>query len=153
MRAARAVSGAQGVDVGSSVVEAISGAGWPFLVYAALTIVVAASIIGLAAVLGQRHRDLTTDTRYESGLPPAGPMPQRFSIEFYEIAVFFVVFDLEAVFIFAWAVALRESGWRGYAEALVFIVLLLAGLVYLWRLGALDWGTSSRLRRRRRQGP
>ena len=139
--------------MGSSVVEAISGAGWPFLVYAALTIIVAASIIGLAAVLGQRHRDLTTDARYESGLPAAGPLPQRFSIEFYEIAVFFVVFDLEAVFIFAWAVALRQVGWRGYLEALTFIVVLLAGLVYLWRLGALDWGTSSRLRRRRRPGP
>ena len=139
--------------MGSSVVEAISGVGWPFLVYAVLAVVVAAGMIGLAAVLGQRHRDLTTATRYESGLPPAGPLPQRFSIEFYQIAVFFVIFDLEAVFIFAWAVGLRESGWRGYAEALTFIALLLAGLVYLWRLGALDWGTSSRLRRRRRLGP
>jgi len=139
--------------VGSSVVEAIGGAGWPLLVYAVLAVVVAAGMIGLAAVLGQRHRDLTTATRYESGLPPAGPLPQRFSIEFYQIAVFFVIFDLEAVFIFAWAVGLRESGWRGYAEALTFIALLLAGLVYLWRLGALDWGTSSRLRRRRRLGP
>jgi NADH-quinone oxidoreductase subunit A len=135
------------------VVEAIGGAGWPLLVYTVLAVVVAAGMIGLAAVLGQRHRDLTTATRYESGLPPAGPLPQRFSIEFYQIAVFFVIFDLEAVFIFAWAVGLRESGWRGYAEALTFIALLLAGLVYLWRLGALDWGTSSRLRRRRRLGP
>ena len=67
--------------------------------------------------------------------------------------MFFVVFDLEAVFVFAWAVALRPLGWRGYAEALVFMALLLAGLVYLWRDGALDWGTSSRMRRRRRQGP
>jgi NADH-quinone oxidoreductase subunit A len=138
--------------VGSSVLEAISGAGWPFLVYAVLAVVLPAVIIGVSAVLGERHHELTTGTRYESGLPPAGPLPQRFSIEFYQIAVFFVVFDLEAVFIFAWAVGLRESGWRGYAEALVFIVLLLAGLVYLWRLGALDWGTSSRLRRNRRQG-
>ena len=64
-----------------------------------------------------------------------------------------MVFDLEAVFIFAWAVALRPAGWHGYLEALTFIVVLLAGLVYLWRLGALDWGTSSRMRRRRRQGP
>ena len=138
--------------MGSSVVEAVSGAGWPFLVYAVLAVVVAAAMIGVAAALGQRHRDLTTGTRYESGLPSAGPLPRRFSIEFYEIAVFFVVFDLEAVFIFAWAVGLRQSGWRGYFEALVFILLLLAGLIYLWRLGALDWGTSSRLRRRRRQG-
>ena len=137
--------------MGSSVVEAISGAGWPFLVYAVLASFCPRSS-SAELVLGQRHRELTTGTRYESGLPPAGPLPQRFSIEFYQIAVFFVVFDLEAVFIFAWAVGLRQSGWRGYAEALVFIVLLLAGLVYLWRLGALDWGTSSRLRRKRRQG-
>ena len=95
--------------MGSSV-EAISGAGWPFLVYGVLVVVIAASIVGIAFVLGQRHRDLTTDERYESGLPQAGPLPKRFSIEFYEIAVFFVVFDLEAVFIFAWAVALRDVG-------------------------------------------
>ena len=138
--------------MGSSVVVAITGAGWPFLLYAVLTVVIAASIVGIAAFLGQRHRDLTTDELYESGLPPASPLPKRFSIEFYEIAVFFVVFDLEAVFIFAWAVALRPLGWRGYGEALVFIVILLAGLVYLWRLGALDWGTSGRLRGRRREG-
>ena len=138
--------------MGSSVVVAITGAGWPFLLYAVLSVVIAASIVGIAAFLGQRHRDLTTDELYESGLPPASPLPKRFSIEFYEIAVFFVVFDLEAVFIFAWAVALRPLGWRGYGEALVFIVILLAGLVYLWRLGALDWGTSGRLRGRRREG-
>jgi NADH-quinone oxidoreductase subunit A len=138
--------------VGSSVVVAITGAGWPFLLFAVLAVVIAASIVGIAAFLGQRHRDLTTDELYESGLPPASPLPKRFSIEFYEIAVFFVVFDLEAVFIFAWAVALRPLGWRGYGEALVFIVILLAGLVYLWRLGALDWGTSGRLRARRREG-
>jgi len=138
--------------VGSSVVVAITGAGWPFLLYAVLAVVIAASIVLIAAFLGQRHRELTTDERYESGLPQAGPLPRRFSIEFYQIAVYFVVFDLEAVFIFAWAVALRRTGWRGYSEALVFIVLLLAGLVYLWRTGALDWGTSARLRRKRREG-
>ena len=136
--------------MGSTVV-AISGAGWPFLLYAALAAVITVGIVVVSALLGQRHRDLTTDDRYESGLPPAGPLPRHFSIEFYEIAVFFVVFDLEAVFIFAWAVGLRQAGWSGYAEALVFIVLLLAGLVYLWRLGALDWGTSGRQRRRRRE--
>ena len=136
-----------------SVVEAISGVGWPFLVYALLVVVIAASMVGIAIVLGERHHDLTTGEPYESGLPQAGPLPKRFSIEFYQIAVFFVVFDLEAVFIFAWAVGLRQSGWGGYVEAMVFIVLLLAGLVYLWRLGALDWGTSARLRRKRRREP
>jgi NADH-quinone oxidoreductase subunit A len=129
---------------------AIAGAGWPFLVYAVLAVLVTAAMIGVTALLGQRHRDLTTDVRYESGLPPAGPLPRRFSIEFYQVAVFFVVFDLEAVFVFAWAIGLRESGWSGYLVVLVFIVLLLAGLVYLWRQGALDWGTSARLRAQRR---
>ena len=132
------------------MIVAIAGAGWPFLLYAVLAVLVTAALLGVTALLGQRHRDLTTDVRYESGLPPAGPLPRRFSIEFYQVAVFFVIFDLEAVFIFAWAIGLRESGWQGYAEVLVFIVLLLAGLVYLWRLGALDWGTSARLRARRR---
>jgi len=110
--------------VGSSVVEAVGGAGWPFLVYAVIAFVLPAIIIGAASVLGQRHRDLTTGARYESGLPPAGPLPRRFSIEFYQIAVFFVVFDLEAVFIFAWAVTARAAGWTGYIEVAVFIAVL-----------------------------
>ena len=66
--------------MGLSAVEAIIGAGWPFLVFAVLAIVLAAVIIAVAAPLGQRHRDLTTDTRYESGLPAAGSLPRRFSI-------------------------------------------------------------------------
>jgi NADH-quinone oxidoreductase subunit A len=68
----------------------------------------------------------------------------RFSAKFYLIAMFFVVFDLEAVFLFAWAVAVRETGWAGYAEALLFIMILLATLAYLWRVGALDWRQGSR---------
>jgi NADH-quinone oxidoreductase subunit A len=141
--------GEQGVY---DVMVAITGAGWPFLLYAVLVVLVTGALIGVTALLGQRHHEPTTDVRYESGLPPAGPLPRRFSIEFYQIAVFFVIFDLEAVFIFAWAIGLRASGWRGYGEVLVFIVLLLAGLVYLWRLGALDWGTSGRQRRAARGG-
>ena len=61
--------------------------------------------------------------------------------------MFFVVFDVESIYIFAWAIAWRELGWTGYIEVLVFIGILLAALVYLWRLGALDWGTVGRLKR------
>jgi NADH-quinone oxidoreductase subunit A len=68
----------------------------------------------------------------------------RFSAKFYLVAMFFVIFDVEAVFISAWTVAVRETGWTGYAEALVFIAVLLAALVYLWRVGALDWGQGGR---------
>ena len=68
-----------------------------------------------------------------------GDAPLRFPIKFYLVAMFFVLFDLEAVFLFAWAVAVRQAGWQGFVEALVFVVILLAALTYLWRDGALDW--------------
>ena len=64
----------------------------------------------------------------------------RFPVKFYLVAMFFVIFDLETVFIFAWAVAFRDVGWVGYIDMLVFVGVLVAALVYLWRLGALDWG-------------
>ena len=64
----------------------------------------------------------------------------RFPVKFYLVAMFFVIFDLETVFIFAWAIALRDVGWTGYIDMLVFVGVLVAALVYLWRLGALDWG-------------
>jgi NADH-quinone oxidoreductase subunit A len=72
-------------------------------------------------------------------------------VHFYLVAMFFVIFDLEAVFLYAWAVAVRELGWAGYAEAIVFIVVLLVGLAYLWRQGALDWGTTARMKRLHKQ--
>jgi NADH-quinone oxidoreductase subunit A len=65
----------------------------------------------------------------------------RLAVPYYPVAIFFVIFDLEAIFIFAWAVAFREAGWLGYLEMLFFIGVLAASLVYLWRIGALDWRT------------
>ena len=113
---------------------------WPLLVYAAAIILIVAAMIGLSAVLGQRHRERATAEPYESGIVSTGTARVRFGIKFYLIAVFFLIFDLEAAFLYAWAVAVRETGWLGYAEVLVFVGVLAAALVYLWRLGALDWG-------------
>ena len=132
------------------MVVAAQTSGWGVIFYLLLAAIVLATMLLVPAVLGQRHRELTTGTRYESGLPAAGGLPTRFSIEFYLVAMLFVVFDLESAFIFAWAVAARRLGWIGYIEVLVFIVLLLAALAYLWRRGALDWGTDLRRRARRR---
>jgi NADH-quinone oxidoreductase subunit A len=101
-------------------------------------------MLGLSFVLGQRHRNRATGSPYESGILSQGSARVRFSAKFYLVAMFFVIFDVEAVFISAWTVAVRETGWTGYAEALVFIAVLLAALVYLWRVGALDWGQGSR---------
>ena len=101
-------------------------------------------MLGLSYVLGQRHRERATGEPYEGGIVGKGGARVRFSARFYLIAMFFVIFDLEAVFIFAWAVAGRELGWAGYWEMLVFVGLLAAALVYLWRIGALDWAKARR---------
>lgn len=120
---------------------------WPFLVYFFGVLAIVTIMIGVSFLLGERHSERTTDDPYESGIISSGLTGRRFDARFYLIAVFFVIFDLEALFIFAWAVAVRELGWAGYVEVLVFIGILLAGLVYLWRVGALE------LRTRRQRDP
>jgi NADH-quinone oxidoreductase subunit A len=94
----------------------------------------------ISYLLGERHHEKQTAEPYESGIAATGTARVRFDIKFYLIAMFFVIFDLEAVFIFAWAVSVRETGWVGYAEMLIFIGILGAALVYIWKLGALEWG-------------
>jgi NADH-quinone oxidoreductase subunit A len=113
---------------------------WPLIVYSGLAVLVTATMLA-SYVLGQRHRDPTTGTPYESGIVSEGSARVRLSARFYLVAVFFVVFDLEAVFLFGWAVAAREVGWAGYWEVLIFIGVLMAALTYLWGVGALDWAT------------
>ncbi len=112
---------------------------WPLLVYFALVLVIVGGMLGFSHFLGQRHQNRTADEPYESGIVPTGSARLRFSANFYMIAILFVIFDLEAVFIFAWAIAFRELGWFGYIGVLIFIAVLVAGLVYEWRLGALDF--------------
>ena len=113
---------------------------WSLAVYGLLVILLVTGIIGLSALLGERHRERATGEPYESGIVSTGSARVRLSVTFYLVAMCFVIFDLEAVYLFAWAVAARELGWTGYAEVLVFVGVLLAALVYLWRRGALDWG-------------
>jgi NADH-quinone oxidoreductase subunit A len=113
---------------------------WPLVVFFAAVVLLVTVMIALSYILGERHREKQTDEPYESGIVSTGTARVRFDIQFYLIAMFFVVFDLEAVFIYAWAVSVREAGWAGYAEMLTFIGVLFAALVYLWKLGALEWG-------------
>lgn len=120
---------------------------WPFVLYVAATVVLIAVMIGLSAVLGQRHRAKAMVEPFESGIVGVGTARYRFPVRFYLVAMFFVIFDVEAVFISAWAIAWRQVGWTGYVEVLVFIVVLLVALAYLWRLGGLDWEPRRSLRR------
>src|SRR5512137_2574245 len=107
----------------------------------AAVLILAAAMIGLSYVLGERHAGRVTGEPYESGIKPTGAAWIRFDVKYYLIAMFFVIFDLESIFIFAWAVAVREAGWSGYLAIVIFIGILMAALFYLWRMGALDWGT------------
>ena len=106
-----------------------------------------AGVIGLVGgmtavsyLLGQRHTSKATIQPFESGIVTVGYARFRLPVKFYLVAIFFVIFDLETVFIFTWAIAFRDVGWVGYIDMLVFVGVLAAALVYLWRTGALDWG-------------
>jgi NADH-quinone oxidoreductase subunit A len=122
----------------------------------AVYFVVVVALIGLLMVVthlsGERHFELGTGTPYESGVPITGSARLRLSADFYLVAMFFVIFDISAVYLFAWAVAARELGWPGYVAALVFMGESAAGLAYLWRKGAFDWGARRLREHRERHG-
>lgn len=113
---------------------------WPFLVYGAVVLLVLAVILILSYFLGQRHNDQATGQPYESGILETGSARLRFSSQFYLMAMMFVIFDIEVVFIVLWALAFNELGWAGYITISVFIGLLIAVLIYEWSIGALDFG-------------
>ena len=110
----------------------------------------AATLIGLAvlvpclmvltAVLGPRSKGKIKNEAYESGIGPIiGTVDQKFSVKFYLLAILFLIFDIEAVFMYPWAVSVRELGWFGFTEMVVFMLLLLTGLIYILKKGVLNW--------------
>ena len=115
---------------------------WPLAVYALVVLAMLVAVVVISALIGPRHSARRRDLPYESGVPPTGTAALRFPVHFYIVALAFLIFDLEAAFLFAWAVVAREVGWLGYVELAIFVVMLLAGLAYLWGKGALDWGTT-----------
>lgn len=126
---------------------------WPLLVYVAVLLGLVAGMTTLSYLLGERHTARAKNDPFESGVVAVGDARLRFSAKFYLVAMFFLIFDLESVFIFAWAIAFRQAGWAGYVEVMIFIAVLVAALIYLWRIGALDWGPKAEaLARRRREG-
>ncbi len=113
---------------------------WPFLLYTALVVVLLVSILLLSYVLGQHHREKATDLPYEGGIQQTGSARLRFSAQFYLVAMLFVIFDVEAVFIMLWALGFYELGWPGYIGVAIFIAQLVVVLIYEWGIGALDFG-------------
>ena len=120
---------------------------WPFFFYFLLVVLMSGGIIGISYFLGQRHRQRATGEPFESGMKITGSARLRLNADFYLVAILFVVFDLESVFIFSWSAAVRELGWTGFAEVSVFIGILVCALVYLWRIGVFEFGSRGRPRR------
>jgi NADH-quinone oxidoreductase subunit A len=95
----------------------------------------------LSHVLGPSRPTPEKLAPYECGMPPVGDARERQSVKFYLVAMIFLLFDIEVAFLYPWAMALRDLGWPGFAQVVLFILLLLFGYVYVWRKGALDWGS------------
>jgi NADH-quinone oxidoreductase subunit A len=113
---------------------------WPLLLYGAIVFVLVGAILGLSYFLGQHHNERATGEPYEAGILSTGSAQLRFSSQFYLIAMLFVIFDVETIFVLAWAISFKELGWYGYAGVMIFVILLIVVLIYEWRNGALDFG-------------
>jgi len=117
---------------------------WPFVAFAVIVFLLIGIMLALSYVLGERHNEKTTNEPYESGIPPTGDARLRFPSNFYIIAMFFVIFDLDAAFIMLWAVSFRELGLPGYIGIVIFIAILMILLVYELSIGALDFGPNGK---------
>jgi NADH-quinone oxidoreductase subunit A len=117
---------------------------WSFGIFLLAIVAICVLMLGVSWLVGGRYRGRAKNEPFESGVVSVGNARLRFSAKFYLTAMFFVIFDVEALFLYAWAVSVRESGWPGFIEAAIFILVLLAGLIYVWRIGALDWAPDSR---------
>ncbi len=112
---------------------------FPVLLQVAIAMAIAALMLGISFVLGKRVRNPVKDMPYESGIVPTGDARHRFSVKFYLVGMLFILFDIEAIFLYPWAVVYRELKMSGFIEMLVFIILILCGFFYIWEKGALDW--------------
>ena len=114
---------------------------FPVLVQVALAMVIAAALVALSYLLGKRVKDKVKDQPYECGITPVGDARERFSVKFYLVAMVFILFDIEAIFLYPWAVIYKtfENKMFAFSEMLVFVLLIVAGFFFIWKKGVLDW--------------
>lgn len=119
--------------------------GWlSIILMIALGLVFAVPSVVLSNLLGPKKPTPEKLAPYECGMPPVGDAHERMSVKFYLVAMIFLLFDIEVAFLYPWAMALRSLGWPGFVQVVLFMLLLLAGYIYVWRKGALDWGEEKR---------
>lgn len=112
---------------------------FPLLVLLAISVANAIFMVAISEVLSPRKATAVKLSPYESGIDPLGGTRERFSVKFYVVAILFIVFDVETVFLVPWAVAMRTLGMEGFIVAMIFIFILTVGLIYEWKKGALEW--------------
>lgn len=112
---------------------------FPLLVQVHLGVIVAAALVALAVLVGKKLKNKVKDTPYECGMTPQGTARERFSVKFYLVGMLFILFDIEAIFLYPWAVVFRELKMFAFVEMFIFIALVLAGFFYVWKKGVLDW--------------
>jgi NADH-quinone oxidoreductase subunit A len=114
----------------------------PLLLHFVIAFTVAGAIVTLSWLIGQRKPNRAKMSPYECGVTPVGNARERFSVKFYLVAMLFILFDVEAVFLYPWAIILRELKMFGFLEMLVYVGIVLVGLFYVWKKGVLDWGAT-----------
>jgi len=117
---------------------------FPVVVQIIIAIAVAGGLIGASTLLGKRGRSPLKDTPYESGMAPVGSARERFSVKFYLVGMIFILFDIEAVFLYPWVVVFRQHALFYLGEMFIFVVLVLIGFFYVYKKGALDWGPEAK---------
>jgi NADH-quinone oxidoreductase subunit A len=115
---------------------------FPVLLQILIAVAVAGAMVGGSFLLGHRVRNRVKDMPYESGMVPTGDARGRFSVKFYLVAMLFILFDIEAIFLYPWVVVYRDLKMLGFFEMLIFIVLVLAGFFYIWKKGVLNWAAA-----------
>ena len=115
----------------------------PILIMIGLGVGFAGGNIVLSQFLGPKRPSAEKSAPYECGMPAVGDARERQSVKFYLVAMIFLLFDIEVAFLYPWAMALRDLGWTGFVQVVLFMALLLAGYTYVWRKGALDWGSEN----------
>ena len=112
---------------------------FPVLLQAVLAAVIAAALVTLSYVIGRKVKNKVKDMPYECGIVPTGDAQHRFSVKFYLVAMLFILFDIEAIFLYPWAVVYKQLRMFAFLEMLMFVVLILAGFFFIWKKGVLDW--------------
>src|SRR5690242_4406792 len=116
----------------------------PVLMQMALAMIIAAALVALSYAIGHRVKNRVKDMAYECGIEPTGDARQRFSVKFYLVAMLFILFDIEAIFLYPWAIVYKQLKMFAFLEMLIFVILILAGFFFIWKKGVLDWAHGDR---------